>query len=162
MGRLWKVLSEEDNPHVVPSPEDEIKDDDHMDLLDSSGRALDEEGNENDELTDRERRLARAPDLTLPMHRLFLTPLPSDGPDMLEPSHLGSPEMQLETMEKAFAILREVQDDSREYVERLDEIREGLGDVKRQRDLIWLKSRKQALKELQAIEQIAVDEQNEM
>ena len=131
-----------------------------MDVQDTNGRAVDEE--ENDGLDDRERRLSRAPDLTLPMHRLFLTPLPNDGAGIMEPSHLGSPEMQLETMEKAFAVLREVQDDSREYVERLDEIRETLGDVKRQRDIIWLKSRKQALAELQAIEQVAVEEQNEI
>jgi DNA-binding Lrp family transcriptional regulator len=59
------------------------------------------------------------------------------------------PENQLSRLEKSLAILRELQDDGREYVERLSEIREGLGDVRAQRNVIWNMVRERAVKELQ-------------
>lgn len=51
-------------------------------------------------------------------------------------------------MEKALATLRELQDDGREYIERLEEIREGLGEVQTQRKGIWTLVRERALKEM--------------
>ncbi len=121
-----------------------------------------EDADEGDEdMSERDRRVARAPDLSRPMHKLFLTPFPNGGTHMMEPSHFGSPQMQLENMEKAFATLRELQDDSREYSERLAEIRESLGDVKRQRDVIWMKTRELALEELKAIDEAAGDADGE-
>ena len=160
LGRLWKVLSEEE--HVRQDGEPSTKNgastmtngamDDGAD-----GEKHEVAEDEEEEMSERERRLARAPDLSLPMHKLFLTPFPNGGTHMMEPSHFGSPQMQLENMEKAFATLRELEDDSREYVERLVEIREHLGDVKRQRDIIWMKTRELALEELKEIDQSAVD-----
>jgi hypothetical protein len=146
------------------------------------------------------RRLARAPDLTPTVHKIFLTfptgstptgggtsgnsapgnststatnagagpsgvnngaangnstgagaggSSSSTGNAAFEPSHFASPEGQLERLEKALATLRELQDDGREYVERLEEIREGLSSVRAQRDVIWRIVRETAIKELQ-------------
>ncbi|THH19718.1 hypothetical protein EW146_g1513 [Bondarzewia mesenterica] len=125
-GRLWQVLSEDpDRPRtgnaVVPKREDE-----------DEGNAGAGAGAE-----DEARRIARAPDLTPPVHKLFLVSYPNSGLPVFEPSHFAHPEMQMETLEKALATVRELQDDGREYVERLEEIRERLGDVRAQRDAVW-------------------------
>jgi hypothetical protein len=132
LGRLWQVMSESpdqppDQP-LVPKREE------------------DGDGDEHDE---RERRLARAPDLTPTTHKLFILSSQNGGPPSYDPLQLASPEMQLENMEKSLATLRELQDDGREYVERLQEIREGLGDVRAQRNTIWDMVRERAVKELQ-------------
>ncbi|KAA1468545.1 hypothetical protein DENSPDRAFT_833877 [Dentipellis sp. KUC8613] len=133
-GRLWQVLSEapDRQPHsetVVPKRE-----------------IVDEETELEDE---RERRYARAPDLTPPAHKLFIVSYANGGPPVFEPSHFSHPEMQLETLDKSLATIRELQDDGREYVERLEEIREGLGEIKAQRDAVWKMVRTNAVKELQ-------------
>ena len=105
-----------------------------------------EDGGANEE-DDREKRIARAPDLTPAIHKLFLS---ERGPPVVfEPSHFVTPEVQLDRLEKSVAIIRELQDDGREYVERLEEIREGLGDVRAQRNVIWDMVRENAVKELQ-------------
>jgi len=131
LGRLWQAIS--DSPHgtsennsLVPKREDQ------------------EGGDEQDE---REQRLARGPDLTPSTHRLFLS-THTNGPPVFDPSQFVSPELQLETLEKSLATLRELQDDGREYVERLTEIREGLGDAKAQRNMIWDKVREKAVESL--------------
>ena len=69
----------------------------------------------------------------------------------MEPSALVDPQIQRGTLEKALMAIKELQDDSREYVERLEEIREGLGDLRTQRDLVWRKIRENALEELQKL-----------
>lgn len=128
LGRLWQVMSEDPDRHpahsVIPKREDE----------------------EIEEETDRERRLARAPDLTPATHRIFVSThssAPTPGFDHLPP------EAQMETLEKSLAVLRDFQDDGREYVERLEEIREAVGDVKRQKEAVWDIVREKALRELQ-------------
>ncbi|KAL5534560.1 hypothetical protein ACEPAG_1023 [Sanghuangporus baumii] len=165
LGRLWKVLSEEEHVRQDDDPgmktgvagltngvvDDGADGEKHDDAVDDG----------DEEMSERERRVARAPDLSQPMHKLFLTPFPNGGTHMMEPSHFGSPQMQLENMERAFATLRELQDDSREYVERLAEARENLGDVRRQRDIIWMKTREQALEELKEIDQAPADSDGE-
>ncbi|KAF9014987.1 hypothetical protein BDQ17DRAFT_1340293 [Cyathus striatus] len=109
-----------------------------------------------DEQDDRERRLARAPDLTPPTHKLFLLNHPNISPPVHEPSHFASPQMQMEMLEKSLATLRELQDDGREYVERLQEIRETLGDVRAQRNTVWDVVRGRAIKELQDAAYVSV------
>ncbi|KIY67584.1 hypothetical protein CYLTODRAFT_431252 [Cylindrobasidium torrendii FP15055 ss-10] len=130
LGRLWQVISEEGDPGrsdaIVPKREDE---DDPMDQ--------------------REKRIARAPDLTPPIHRLFMFSTTSDDVPVQEPSHFASPETQLENLDKAVGVLRDVQDDGREYIERLQEIRENIAQVRAQRGLIWDTVRERAIKELQ-------------
>jgi len=131
-GRLWQVISEDPDRQqigdtIVPKREDE-------------------DGDDEDE---NERRFARAPDLTPAAHKLFLVSYPNEGPPVFEPSHFAHPEMQQESLEKSLATFRELQDDGREYVERLEEIREGLGDVRAQRDAVWKMVRTNAVRELQ-------------
>jgi len=133
-GRLWQVIGEDPEQRragdaLVPKREDEDE------VADAEG--------------EKERRLARAPDLTPQSHKLFIVPYPNGGPPVFEPSHFAPPDMQLENLEKSLATLRELQDDGREYVERLEEIREGLGEVKAQRDEVWKMVRTNAVKELQ-------------
>lgn len=135
LGRLWQAMREEQDPKrgdtsLIPKLED-----------------MDEDPDEQD---DRAQRIARAPDLTSTTHKLFLSNS-SNGPPVFEPSHFVSPEMQLENLEKSLAVLRELQDDGREYVERLREIREGLGDVRAQRNGVWNLVRERAIKELQDV-----------
>jgi hypothetical protein len=127
LGRMWQVFQEDpdgarENSLLVPKQEDE---------------------DERDREDERESRMARAPDLTPAVHKLFLPTYP-----VSDPSQFTSPEMQMETLDKALATLRELQDDVREYVERLQEIREGLGDIRAQRNNVWEMVREKAVKEL--------------
>lgn len=136
LGRLWQVISEDpdersDKPSFVPKREDE-----------------DEEPEEQDE---RAKRLARAPDLTPSTHKLFLFSYSNGAPPVLEPSHFASSENQMENLETSLAHLHGLQDDGREYGERLQEIREGLGDIRAQRNGIWSMVRERAVKELQDV-----------
>ncbi|EIW64518.1 uncharacterized protein TRAVEDRAFT_109933 [Trametes versicolor FP-101664 SS1] len=130
LGRLWQVMSEDPDEvgvgtSLVPKREDE-----------------------DDEDTEAENRFARAPDLTPVVHKLFLSP---HREPIFEGAQFSRAEMQLETLEKSLATLRELQDDGREYVERLEEIREGLGEVRTQRNGVWDLVRKKAIQELQDV-----------
>ncbi|GJJ09449.1 hypothetical protein Clacol_003672 [Clathrus columnatus] len=133
MGRLWQVLSDNSdnrnrnsstNQPVITKQEDT---DDNENLSDQasnadSGQAL----------------LSQEP--LHDLHKLFLdTPpygsnLDSNAP-VLEQSQRW--DHQEEVLEKGVAVLRDLQEDSREYVERLEEIREGLGFVRNQRQSLW-------------------------
>ncbi|KAJ3827410.1 hypothetical protein F5880DRAFT_1609385 [Lentinula raphanica] len=134
MGRLWQVMSEDPerkaiDTTIVPKQEDE----DMGELNEQDARA---------------KRLARAPDLTPPIHKLFLFQNNSSA-YAGEQSHFTTPLAQQENLERAMAVMRELQDDGREYVERLQEIRETLGDVRAHRNGIWDVVRERAVQELQ-------------
>ncbi|KAI0322288.1 hypothetical protein OF83DRAFT_1161287 [Amylostereum chailletii] len=136
LGKLWQVLSEDPDrvrgtEAIVPKREDEDGDNDD----------------------DESRRIARGPDLTPPVHKIFLVPYGNGNGNGngFEASHFAQPETQAETLEKSLAALREFRDDRREYVERLEEIREGLGDARAQRDAVWRVVRTNAVKELQTM-----------
>ncbi|EGN98519.1 hypothetical protein SERLA73DRAFT_183569 [Serpula lacrymans var. lacrymans S7.3] len=131
LNRLWQVLSEDPDakskePPLLPKREEEV----------------------GEEEEDSESRLARAPDLTPIIRKLFLVSYPDSGPPVLEPSHFASLEMQQISLEKSLATLLELQDDEREYIERLEEIQDGLGNARAQRDSIWDVVRQKAVKEL--------------
>jgi len=131
LGRLWQVMSEDpdlgvEDPSLVPKREEE-------------------EGDEQDE---RERRVTRAPDLTPTVYKIFLSATPNGSAPLYDPNQFTHPDMPLENLEKALANLRELQDDGREYVERLEEIREGLGDARAQRNGVWNLVRRKAIREL--------------
>lgn len=136
LGRLWQVMSE---------------DPDTKDKKIAVITKREEEDNIQGLEDPRDRRVARAPDLTPPTHKIFLSSYPNGVPASFDndSAHFASPERQLDTLEKSLATLRELQDDGREYVERLQEIREGLGDVRAQRNIIWDVVRERAVKELQ-------------
>jgi hypothetical protein len=131
LGKLWQVMSE---------------DPDHRPNDGTLKTKREDEEEEEEEGDEPERRLARAPDLTPPVHKLFLKPYTNGA---MPPSHFAHPEMQQESLEKSLACLRELQDDGREYVERLEEIREGLGGVRAQRNGVWEMVRERAVTELQ-------------
>ncbi|KAF9073794.1 hypothetical protein BDP27DRAFT_1318168 [Rhodocollybia butyracea] len=132
MGRLWQVMSEDPSPRLEPVTKQE-----------------DEELEELSEQDARAKRLARAPDLTPPIHKLFLFQYPNSSSLYSEQSHFTTPESQQGNLERAMAVMRELQDDGREYVERLQEIREGLGDIRAHRDGVWDMVRERAVQELQ-------------
>lgn len=126
LGRLWQVISEDAEQRpctLVPKLEEDEELDD-----------------------DRRKRIARAPDLTPPWHKLFLF---SNDMPVIEPSHFTSPETQQDNLGKAIGVLRDIQDDVREYTERLQEVREGLGEVISQRGKVWDMVRQRAVKDLQ-------------
>jgi hypothetical protein len=130
LGRLWQVLREDQDERtngvsLVPKREDEDEDPEEQD--------------------DKDRRLARAPDLKPPSYKHFL----DAGPPVFDTPQSVSPERQHESLEKSLATLRELEDDGREYVERLEEIREGLGETRDQRNGTWEMVRQKAVKELQ-------------
>lgn len=154
LGRLQQVMSEDPDQGASGSSSSRTgtrEADEGMAV--AKREEADDEGVDEDAV-DREGRFARAPDLSLPMHKLFLTPLTNGGPAIFEPSHFGSPQMQLEQLEKSLGTLRDLQDDSQEYVERLEEVRETLGEVTRQRDMVWTKIREGALEELKELDAI--------
>ena len=129
LGRLWQAMSEDpdeagQDESLVPKREDE-----------------------DGEAPGASSRLARAPDLTPVAHKLFLSP---EAQSIFEHSRSRA-EMQMDALEKALATLRELQDDGREYVERLEEIREGLGDTRTQRGGVWDLVRRKAIQELQDV-----------
>lgn len=132
LGRLWQVINEDAGTRerveeVIPKREEA-------------------DGNVGED--DLDSRLARSPEFVPNAHKLFLS-YAHDGPPVHDPSHFASPQMQQDTLEKSLATLRELQDDDREYVERLEEIREGLGDVRFQRNMVWEMIREKAIKEMQ-------------
>jgi hypothetical protein len=141
-GRLWEVLSKDpDQVHlkdaVIPKREDESED--------ANGEG------------EKERRLGRAPDLLPPpTQKLFIVSYPNGGSPVFDPSHFVHPDTQRDNLEKSLSTLRELQDDVREYVERLEEIRESLGDIRAQRDEVWTMVRSNALQELQRVAGAAV------
>lgn len=124
LGRLWQAINEDRAPSIVTKKEED----------------------ESADKDERPQRLVRAPDLTPPIHKLFL--LSYTNGTGLEPSHFA-PETQMESLEKSMAVLRELADDGREYVERLAEIGESIGDAKAQRNAVWNMVRERAIKELQ-------------
>ncbi|KZT19389.1 hypothetical protein NEOLEDRAFT_1102312 [Neolentinus lepideus HHB14362 ss-1] len=135
LGRLWQVMSEDPDKRqnrvpLVPKPEPQ-----------------DEPGDEDQDTM--ERRFSRAPDLTPASHKIFFVSYTNGALPVSDPSYFAPPEMQLENLEKSLASLRELLDDGREYIERLEEIREGLGEVKNQRNAVWDMVRERAIKELQ-------------
>ncbi|EPS99123.1 hypothetical protein FOMPIDRAFT_1124864 [Fomitopsis schrenkii] len=131
LGRLWQAMSEDPEQTLgtaalIPKREDE-------------GEGEDE----------KERRLARAPDLTPVVHKLFLPTMADRATPGYDGASFAHPDIQLDSLEKSLASLRELQDDGREYVERLEEIRDGIGDVRIQRNGVWDMVRKKAIAELQ-------------
>jgi hypothetical protein len=148
LGRLWQAISEDPDRLPLPPAEPETA----APTVVLKQEPTDSENGDPEDDAERERaqRIARAPDLTPTNYKIFLS---AYGPVNLASGAEGSAtglshEAELEAMEKGFAALREVQDDDREFVERLEEIRDGLGDVRNKRDNVWDVVRKKALSEL--------------
>jgi len=102
-------------------------------------------GEQNDHI----KRIDRAPDLTPTTHKIFIN----------NASNLTAHESTRDTTRKSaksILLLRELHDNGREYVERLQEIREVLGDIRAQRNTMWNTVRERAVKELQDVAVMAV------
>lgn len=82
-----------------------------------------------------------------PLHKLFVSPvsIPLPGP---EPRTFLSPQSQIESLEWALGVLRELADDGKEYTSRLEEIRDGLGHAGAVRGAVWRECRVEALEEM--------------
>ncbi|OBZ78954.1 hypothetical protein A0H81_00510 [Grifola frondosa] len=132
LGRLWQVMSEDPDEigigtSLVPKREDV----------------------EDIEVDNENEGPSRVPNLIPVVHKLFLPSSPGEPAMGYDQSQFSHADLQLENLEKSLATLRELQDDGREYVERLEEIREGLGDARIQRNGVWDLVRKKAIAELQ-------------
>lgn len=149
LGRLWQVISED--PDRLKAQEAAAATDVVLKREDEE----DEEGPGADSaVLEKEKRIARAPDLTPVAHKLFIQFQDVDeGGQMQDLSALTTSraptDVQMDALDNSLATLRELQDDGREYTERLEEIRELLGDVRAQRDTVWKVVRTNALGELQ-------------
>ncbi|KAH9921996.1 uncharacterized protein BXZ73DRAFT_51535 [Epithele typhae] len=129
LGRLWQVMNE--------SPQEDE---------DTRGSVIPKREDEDGDPHESDNRFARAPDLTPAVNKLFLST--DQQPPIFEHSRTRM-DMQMDALEKSLATLRELQDDGREYGERLEEIREGLGEVRTQRGGVWDLVRRKAIQELQ-------------
>ncbi|KAF8311277.1 hypothetical protein DL93DRAFT_2083497 [Clavulina sp. PMI_390] len=96
-----------------------------------------------------------------PLAKLFVSPvpiplgafaaLPGGIPATLAPngpSQIVDPSRQLDTFEWCLGVLRELADHGKEYVSRLEELRNGLGEANATRSAVWTACRQTALDEL--------------
>lgn len=152
MGRLWEVLSDDSDTRAqaaenrqnttIPKQEDIDGDD---------GLSPREDESVESDLQ------ATAPEMASNLHRIFVNPhqdrfaaqMNHILPAIYEPTPIMVAQQQEETLEKGLATLRDLQEDGREYVERLEEIREGLGWVRSQKQSLWTVIRERALKEME-------------
>lgn len=98
-----------------------------------------------------------------PLSHLFVTSMPvslGGAPSLQPPSssntlisdaveRLISPQSQLETFEWCIGVMRELADHGKEYLARLEEIRNGLGEAGAVRREVWGACRRGALEELE-------------
>ena len=153
MGRLWEVLSDDIDRQVNDRPQNAR----------SATVPKQEDIEEREGLSDRDDsmdgdRPSTAPVLASNLRKIFIK-THADGvlphrvlPAIYEPMATTIAQQQEDMLEKGLATLRELQEDGREYVERLDEIREGLGGVKSQKQALWTVVRECALKEMEVEE----------
>ncbi|TFL06471.1 hypothetical protein BDV98DRAFT_559467 [Pterulicium gracile] len=149
LGKLWRVMHTDPDMPNYTSPSDPSSSSSSRSLKQQLDQqvAVDPLGEE----IEQEDYIFRAPNLDAPnSHKIFLTTYADmeADPGSYDPSHFAAPEVQLDSLEKSLATLRELQDDTREYVERLQEIREALGEARAHRAIGWDLVRDKALKEL--------------
>jgi hypothetical protein len=153
MGRLWEVLSD------GPDTRARVQAETHESTTIPKREDIDGEdgfGEQEDESVESDLH-STAPEMASNLHRIFVNPsqeafAAQPGhiiPAIYEPTPIMVAQQQEETLEKGLATLRELQEDGREYVERLEEIREGLGWVRSQKGGLWTVIRERALKEME-------------
>lgn len=147
MGRLWQVLSDNADSRNKNGSSNEV------------AITKQEDSDENENLTSDQGSNIDSNQVMInhgppyPIHKLFLNipPLGNGNSTHAEAVSFDQAqrwEHQEEILEKGLAVLRELQEDSREYVERLEEIREDLGLVRNQRQSVWTVVRERSLKEM--------------
>ncbi|KIY51375.1 hypothetical protein FISHEDRAFT_37161, partial [Fistulina hepatica ATCC 64428] len=138
LGKLWEA---------VRAAHDRRSPDDTPEALTFITKQEDDMQTDDD---DKARRLARAPDLSPAVQKIFLPKNNRTAPQpFAEPNQYMIPRQPQDILDKSLVTLRELQDDGREYIERLQEIREYLGEIKAQRDVVWTHIRSRALSEMQ-------------
>lgn len=135
IGRLWEVLN--DDPDFLSRT---VREDTRTATV---TKTEDVEGEytltEREGSLDSEPLLPITPNLGSNIARVFL---PTNDPH------------QEEFIEKCLAALRDLQEDAREYVERLEEIRDGLGFVRSQKQALWTVIREHAIKEMNGADSV--------
>lgn len=128
-GRLWRALEGDiaKRDQVVSRAEDE-------------GEEPEDDEDDEDPRTGRHHEIP-------PLQKLFITPasIPLPGPD---PRTFLSPQSQVESLEWALGVLRELADDGKEYTLRLEDIRDGLGRAGAVRSTVWRECRVESLDEM--------------
>lgn len=79
-----------------------------------------------------------------PSHHLFVSSAPINVSDGTYVDSRG----QLENFEWCLSVMRELADDGKEYLSRLEEIRNGLGEASAVRQSVWNACRTSALEEM--------------
>lgn len=153
MGRLWEVLSDDFDirPKVPAENRRSITIPKQEDIDGEDGFSEREDESVESDLP------STAAEMATNLHRIFVNPhqegpasQPGHPPSAIyEPTPVMVGQQQEEVLEKGLATLRDLQEDGREYVERLEEIREGLGWVQNQKRALWTVIRERALKEME-------------
>ncbi|KAH8835424.1 hypothetical protein DL96DRAFT_1702408 [Flagelloscypha sp. PMI_526] len=141
LGRLWQVINESARVSIDPNDDNEPIEPKEEEGEEQGGTA--QEKIQKERRRERAKRLARAPDVTPAARKVFLFG-EEDMPGQTTHFHIHDHD----NLEKFISTLHELADDGREYVERLEEIRNGLGDVRWQRDCMWEDVRLRAIGEL--------------
>lgn len=149
MGRLWRVLSDNaDSRNKAGSNYRQVNITKQEDT-DENENLISDQGNNVDT-----NQILVEPEPFRGVHPLFLdaSPLGNGGDNQANaPSSFEQTqrEHQEDALEKGLAVLRDLQEDSREFVERLEEIREDLGFVRNQKKSLWTVVRERALREME-------------
>lgn len=139
LGRFWAVLA--DPPKPPPPPPQQHQ---HTNGITTNGDVSTKQEDPDDDDIDDDERAALRDDAMYPqLDKIFVS-----SHDVTIMGHTLDPRQQHEHLFKALGCLRDMQDDGREYVERLAELREGLGEICYQRQSIWNTVRERALKEM--------------
>lgn len=131
-GGLWRVLQGDLQRRDPADSQDEDSDEN--------------EGEENDvrgslRRSRRDSNLAEIP----PLSHLFVSPMPVA---LGGSERFISSQSQLETFEWCLGVMRELADHGKEYLSRLEEIRNGLGQAGAVRSSVWQAGRRTALDEM--------------
>ncbi|KZT40115.1 hypothetical protein SISSUDRAFT_983781 [Sistotremastrum suecicum HHB10207 ss-3] len=135
LGRLWQLLSE-------PEPSQ------------AETTSMQVDGESTPPIQDEQAMMDQTLEFTEPVSKFIVPP----ANEILEQAErLQNLQKQNEVIEKNLNTLRDLQDDSREYVERLEEIRESLGGIQCQRTALWNVLREKALAEMQDTSAVVVE-----
>lgn len=96
-----------------------------------------------------------------PLRQLFISTTPVTVPVDGAPNATLASASQLESFEWAINVLRDLTDDTREYMDRLEEVRELTGKAGAVRKDIWRVIKEKALEELEAVDNDKDDAQEE-
>ncbi|KAG8978135.1 hypothetical protein FRC05_011251 [Tulasnella sp. 425] len=96
-----------------------------------------------------------------PLRQLFISTTPVTVPVDGAPNATLASASQLESFEWAINVLRDLTDDTREYMDRLEEVRELTGKAGAVRKDVWRVIKEKALEELEAVDNDKDDVQEE-